>query len=390
MKRLPLAAAIVLATITPAFSADSNAGLESLRAEIRAQQARLDAQQKQIEALAAQQESAPSAASDTTVGGYGEVHFNHRDGDDPAVGRNNIHAHRVVLMVAHRFADDLRFFSEVEFEGAPDSTGIETEVEQFGIAWQVQEKLQLTIGQFLVPVGLLNETHEPETFYGVERNPVEEFVIPATWWEKGVLASWRATDGLSVEVALHNGLLGDVNTLGTADGLRGFRQEFGGARVEDAAATARVKFTGVNGLELGLALQRQENITQSGDPLTGGKAPAVLAEVHAVYSTGRFTLRALAAQWDIDNAVAAGNGTDALDGWYVEPSWKANEKVGVFTRYNRWNTAANVVGVQDEEQTNVGMNWWIAPRVVLKVDVQDSNRAGGLGDGFNLGMGLGF
>ena len=29
-------------------------------------------------------------------------------------------------------------------------------------------------GVFLIPVGILNETHEPDTFYGVERNSVEK------------------------------------------------------------------------------------------------------------------------------------------------------------------------------------------------------------------------
>ena len=43
----------------------------------------------------------------------------------------------------------------------------------------------------LVPVGFLNEVHEPPTFYGVERNPVEKNVIPTTWWEGGIGISSR-------------------------------------------------------------------------------------------------------------------------------------------------------------------------------------------------------
>lgn len=383
--RHPLLLALLAA---PAAFADTD--IDSLRADLAQQRALIEAQQQQIEALAAAREAAPQGSGDTTLGMYGEVHFNSFREEDPAIGKRNIHAHRVVFLVGHRFSDDLHFFSEVEFEGSPDSTDIETEVEQFGIAWQARENTRLTFGQFLVPVGLLNETHEPDTFYGVERNPVEQYIIPGTWWEKGVMAGFDLADGLHLDAALHNGLRGDINTLGGADGLREFRQEFGGARANDAAYTLRLKYTAVPGLELGVALQRQDNITQDDDPLTGGKAPATLWETHAVWSHGKLGVRALATGWNIDNATARTLGTDRLEGWYIEPSWKATETLGLFARYNRWNTAAGATGSDDQAQANVGVNWWLHPRVVFKADVQDTNQPDNAGDGFNLGFGLSF
>lgn len=393
-----LAATVLLAAIptlatAAGNTAESTAGndIDKLRAELARQSSQIDAQQKQIEALADAQEAAPAGSSGaTTVGMYGEVHFNALGTSDPAVGKNNIHAHRVVLLLAHRYSDELRFFSELEFEGAPDSTDVETEVEQFGIAWQAHENLQLTIGQFLVPVGLLNETHEPDAIYGVERNPVEEFIIPATWWEKGVMAGIRLNDDLHLDLAVHNGLRGDIATLGGTDGLRGFRQEFGGARAEDLAYTARLKYAAAPGLEFGAAVQRQDNITQSNDPLTGGASPATLWETHAIWQKDRYAVRALATGWAIANANAKAVGTDRLAGWYVEPSVKVTERTGLFARWNQWNTAANIAGSDDETQLNVGANFWLDPRVVLKADIQGTNRPDGAGDGFNLGLGLSF
>ena len=41
-------------------------------------------------------------------------------------------------------------------------------------------------GLFLIPVGILNQTHEPDTFYGVERNNVEKNIIPTTCGEGGL------------------------------------------------------------------------------------------------------------------------------------------------------------------------------------------------------------
>jgi hypothetical protein len=90
-----------------------------------------------------------------------------------------------ILLQEYKDMDERQ--DQIEFEGAADETEIETELEQLFIDWRVHPKLALNIGQFLLPVGLLNESHEPNVFYGVERNPVEEKIIPATWWEKGVM-----------------------------------------------------------------------------------------------------------------------------------------------------------------------------------------------------------
>jgi len=390
-RRSLLALACTIAATTYA-----DTGLDELRAELARQKNLIETQQKQLDAIASTVESTSSATSDdaTKVGFYGEVHFNHLDEEDPAIGRNNIHLHRFVVFLGHTFSDTLSFKGELEFEGAADATEIETEVEQAYIDWKLNDTVSLNIGQFLVPVGLLNETHEPDVIYGVERNPVEEFIIPATWWEKGVMARWQAAPGLAVDVAIHNGLngqgAGGIAALGTTDGLREFRQEFGGARADDLAYTLRVKYTGIAGLELGATAQQQSNIVQSQDPLFGGEAPATLEEIHVDWHWQKLGLRALAARWDIDNNLAETNGTDVLQGFYVEPSWKATQTIGLFARYNQWNTTANLSGSADNEQVNVGVNWWINPRVVLKADLQDNNQIAGAGDGFNLGMGLSF
>jgi hypothetical protein len=122
----------------------------------------------------------------------------------------------------------------------------------------------------------------------------------------------------------------------------------------------------------------------------GGKAAATLLEAHVDYHWQSLGLRALVTQWDIDNVVAKITGADKLSGFYVEPSWKLNDKIGLFARYNQWNTAANAIAKQDDKQTNIGFNYWIEPRVVLKADIQNTNKANDAGDGFNLGVGLSF
>ena len=62
----------------------------------------------------------------------------------------------------------------------------EVEVEQAYVEHQLGPVWALRAGLFLMPVGLLNENHEPTAYYGVERNFVETAIIPTTWREGGV------------------------------------------------------------------------------------------------------------------------------------------------------------------------------------------------------------
>ncbi len=119
----------------------------------------------------------------------------------------------------------------------------EVEVEQAYVQFDIGENTNVDGGLFLIPVGILNETHEPPTFYGVERNPVEKNIIPTTWWEGGAMLSGHYDSGFSYDVALTSGLDGGTS-------IRGGRQKVAKATANNLAATARVKYTGTRGLEL--------------------------------------------------------------------------------------------------------------------------------------------
>ena len=142
-------------------------------------------------------------AKKTKIGGYGELHYNNFEGKD-----DQVDAHRFVLYVGHEYNDKVRFFSEVELEHslAGDGKPGEVELEQAYIEWDFAKNHSLVSGLFLIPVGILNETHEPETFYGTERNQVEKNIIPTTWWETGALIRGDIAPGLSYDVAVHSGL----------------------------------------------------------------------------------------------------------------------------------------------------------------------------------------
>jgi hypothetical protein len=220
----------------------------------------------------------------TTIGGYGELHYNNFEGED-----NEIDLHRFVLFFGHEFTDSIRFFSEFEIEHgvAGDDKNGEVEVEQAYVEFDLSENMRAKGGVFLMPVGILNETHEPGTFYGVERNDVENIIIPSTWWEGGAALSGYFANGISWDLAISSGL--EMPTTGkNAFRVRSGRQKVSEATANDLSYTGRLKYTGVPGLELAGTVNYQSNATQSNND---GLNEGILYETHAIYNRGPFGLR---------------------------------------------------------------------------------------------------
>ncbi|MBT8113615.1 MAG: OprO/OprP family phosphate-selective porin [Gammaproteobacteria bacterium] len=332
-----------------------------------------------------------------SLGGYGEVHYNNLSADDSDRDLEEVDLHRFVLFVGKEFTDDLRFVSEFEIEHGGveadgDPLGGEVEIEQAYIEYDVNDNAQVRGGVFLVPAGILNETHEPPTFYGVERNDVENVIIPSTWWEAGVGSTFRTNNGFSFDAALHSGL----NFSGTSGRIRSARGKVSNQRLSDPAVTGRVKYTGIQGLELAASINHQTDPTQDDDTDAEDDFidDATLYQAHAIYNRGRLGLRALYAQWDFSGDIedAAGD-IDEQFGWYLEPSFKVNNWLGLYARYEEVEGAR----VQDQfSQWEVGANWWPHTDVVVKFDYRDRSHdpeaeADGRDfDGFDLGIGYMF
>lgn len=315
-------------------------------------------------------------ASKTHLGGYGELHYKKKaDADD------EVDFHRFVLFIGHQFSDSISFHSELELEHSIAGVGQvgEIELEQAYIDIKINDELLIRSGLFLIPVGILNETHEPNTFYGVERNPIEKNIIPTTWWEAGVGVSGSIMPGVSYDLYAHSGLKTNESD------LRKGRQKVGKALANDFAYTGRIKYTAIPGLEIAGSLQYQSDITQSKDVNAGS---AILYEAHVVFNKSGFGLRALYAGWSLAGDGPQASGADKQNGWYVEPSYNFKGKYGVFTRYSSYNNRAGGDG-EETTQTDVGINYWPHPHVVFKADYSVQGKAGDAKTA-NLGMGYEF
>jgi hypothetical protein len=338
-----------------------------------------------VEAAEQSRQGATAAASwadKTQIGGYGELHYKNLDTDD---GRDKeIDFTRFVLFFGHQFTDRLRFWSELELEHAiaGDDQNGEIELEQAYVEYDITPSQHVKGGMFLIPVGILNETHEPVTFYGVRRNPVERNIIPTTWWAGGAELVGEIAPGWSYNFGIHEGL--DTDDYNIRDG----RQKTSEADAHDLASTGRIKWNGIPGVELAATVQYQQNITQGED----NDASAWLYEAHADVRRGPLGLRALYARWDIDGDGAKALGRDEQDGFYVEPSYRINPEFGLFVRYSQWDNEAGSSSDSEKRQYNGGVNYWPHPDVVLKADYQYQDNQGDVDEekGINLGVGYQF
>lgn len=355
-----------------ALAAPSNDDLQKQIDELRAQ----------LEATANAVETNAGSGSHVSIGGYGEMHYNNVQGKD----EDEIDFHRFVLFIGKELNSTTRFFSEFEVEHALAGEGKpgEVEIEQAFIEKDINDTLSAKAGLFLVPVGILNETHEPDTFYGVERNNVEKNIIPATWWEGGVGLTGK-TETISYDVAVHSGL--NIDTSGSLVPRKG-RQKVAEAAANDFAFTARVNYKPMAGVALGATIQYQEDVTQGAANVDGQ-----LLEAHAIVEQGDFAVRALYAQWTFDDKIAdIADGAEKQSGYYLEPAYKVSKDLGVFARYSSYDNKAGNSADSAVNETTVGVNYWLADTVVLKADYNqaDDTAADETTDTFNLGVGYSF
>jgi hypothetical protein len=377
----PLAAAA-----TAAITLSTTSALAVTDEEFKALQEQLNQLADAVESSA----SADKTASKVHIGGYGELHYN--DWEKPNGDEfKMLDFHRFVLFFGYDFSDSIRFHSELELEHAyvtdtaDGSNEGALELEQAYVEFDLTDNMEAKGGLFLVPIGILNETHEPTTFYGVERNPIETNIIPTTWWEGGAALTGRiGASGLSYDLAVTSGLDGGTN-------IRGGRQKVEKAKANDLAYTGRLKYTGLPGLELAGTVNYQSDMAQSTDPEVND---GTLLSAHAIYNISAFQLRALYASWDIDvNSIDPDQqARDKQDGYFVEGSWKFIPSVGVFARYNAWDNGG--VGDTEKTQTDIGINYWPHEDVVIKFDIQQQDHGDvnkdSEQDGFNLAIGYQF
>ena len=352
----------------------------------------------------------PAAAQEsTTIGGYGEVHYTNRAGPNTPA---EINLRRFVIYLAHTFNDRISFRSEVEVEDAKvegGSAGGEVALEQVILDYRVADRLTLRTGLLLAPMGIINETHEPPTFNGVDRPAFDHDVIPTTWRELGigVIGTVPLGEGLSYRVYLVNGLRADG--FSGDEGIRGGRQEGREASFANPSVTGRLEWVRP-GLRVGGSFWYGG--TTAGDTLLGTgsfDAPLTVLSADARYELRGISLRGVITNATVGdaqqiNALYGSAVGSRIAGGYVEGAYnllyalapKSTQRLNAFLRYEQYDTHAAVpTGTTRNEEfarriTTFGLVYKPTWNTAFKGDYEIRRTAAGTAQGETLRLGMGY
>jgi hypothetical protein len=357
------------------------------------------------------------------IGGYGEVHYNQPLSSET---RNNgtLDVHRMVILFGYNFSPKTQFVSEVEFEHVS-----EVFIEQAFLQHKVNNLINLRAGLLLIPMGIVNEYHEPTTFNGVERPLVDNKISPSTWREIGFGLS-----GNSIETSLKyqaylvngfNGYNGKANLNGK-NGLRNGRQKGAESFMSSPNFTAKIEYYGIRGLNVGLSgyFGDTQSTLYNGISKTDDNAKAkadssvvgiAMLGADARYNIGGFQFRGQFYYTSLSNTgqynhFTASNGTpndlgSAMTGYYIEAGYNVLRSISSvkselipFVRLENYNTHFETNGLlvknkaYNSNAITTGITYKLAKGAVAKADMQfvKSEAASQFSKTVNLGIGVMF
>ncbi len=356
-----------------------------------------------------------------SIGGYGQTFFKATD-----TGPNTALPLRQILYFGYRFNDWIVFNSEFEFETEVEQEDggtereHEAEVEFAYLDFAFDPRFNARAGLVLLPLGIINEEHEPPTFFGNERPFVEKTIIPTTLRENAVGAYGELAGGAVEYVGyLQNGF--DAGGLGpetASEGLGDVKQD-GAAFAEDLAFSGSVDWHPMLGATVGVS-----GLHGDMDQLNrfSGDATITMWDVHGEWKRDGLWLRGLFTQADIDDTRSVNNTVDfdpdtnvrdapsgnavpeKMQGWYVEGGYNilrfiegtGNQKLYPWVRYSQVDTQDEVVsgfsknGSNDREIITAGVHYMPHPQVAIKAEFRDFDSDGPTNNQEEFLVGLGY
>ncbi len=337
-----------------------------------------------------------------TIGGYGEVHY-HQPLSSGIRQNGQLDVHRMVMLFGYQFSDRTQFVTELEFEHVS-----EVYVEQAFLQHKINKFINFRAGLLLIPMGIVNEYHEPTTFNGVDRPLVDNKISPTTWREVGFGLSGNIQPAfLKYQAYLVNGFNGYDGTakLNGKSGLRSGRQKGAESYISAPNFTAKVEYYGIRGLNIGLSgyfgdtQSKLYNGIAKDNQAALAKADSSVVGVSMIGVDARYTLKGLQLrgqlyrvglsntdQYNLFTGKKGGPLNDlgsAMNGYYIEAGYNVfrpfeNLKTELipFVRLEGYDTHAKVsstIARKESYKNNVitaGLTLKLAQGAVLKTDLQ--------------------
>lgn len=338
-----------------------------------------------------------------TVGGYAEVDYNQPEGQN-----GKLDVHRMVMLLGYKFNDKVQFVTEIEYEHVK-----EVFIEQAFLQYSLSNNVNLRGGLMLVPMGIVNEYHEPTTFNGVERPNVDKSIVPTTWREIGFGVSGKFDDAsIRYQAYVFNGFasVNGEKLLGGSNGLRNGRQKGAESTINTPNFSAKVDYYGLPGLRLGLSgyfgrTQAEDDV----DDVDGADVGISMLGLDARYINRRFSARGqyihgVLKDTEGYNMLYDANLGSELKGWYTEVAYNLipldkEQKLDAFVRYEQYDTHAATKEAAiarnlayNRNEWTIGLSYHLAPGAVVKADYQinDNETSADLPNQLNIGFGVWF
>jgi hypothetical protein len=392
--------------------------LESLRAQIGAPTQAEDAELEPRYGYGPGAAKIYSLGRGVSLGGYAEASYRRCCWDSSGGGNNEFDMTRVVAYIGYKFTDRIVFNTEIEFEHVTTEQAGSVNVEFATLDFLWKDELNFRVGNLLLPMGLINEVHEPPFYYGTRRPQTEQVIIPTTWHENGGGVFGRLGESVQYRVYVINGF--DVNGY-ESSGLREARQDGSEALANDLAFVSRLDWDALPGLRLGGSYYvggsgQDQSIDAGGTEQKLPNARTSIWELHAEYRLAALTARALFARARVADAgqlselfTLAGNEqpviAESMFGGYAEIAYDvipyffpgSEMSLEPFFRFEYVDTQDNVPSGFIADRTfkqriyTPGIQFKPIPNVVLKLDYRNVDSFGGdVGDEVSFGFGLVF
>lgn len=325
-----------------------------------------------------------------SIGGYGEVRLRSFQNQDDDNQNDIFDALRAVLYVGYKFNENWVVNSEFEFEHAGTDGGGEVSTEFLTLDYLWQDELNVRVGLVLIPMGLVNEIHEPTFYFGAERPEVERLIIPSTWRENGAGIFGRIGNRVEYRAYVVNGM--DASGF-SSGGLRGGRQDGSEALSNDFAFVARVDVVMAPGLMTGGSVYTgQSGQDKDVHDSTLPDSMTTIYELHCEYKGYGASVRGLWTEAFIDQAGALSRKlgmmptesvAQLMRGWYVEVAYdilplvqeKTRMSLEPYFRFESYDTQRDVANLgfardksKDIDLFVAGLQFKPIPQVVFKLD----------------------
>ncbi|MBL1243796.1 MAG: porin [Sulfurimonas sp.] len=336
--------------------------------------------------------------SPLSVGGYGEMYFNSKDYNNTTNSEVNIK--RFITYFGYKFSDNIILNTEIEYEGGGveqaggDAGGGDKVVVEFlYLDFLINQHANIRLGNFLVPVGIISQRHEPTLFTTVQRPETSKYLIPTTWAESGVMVFGDITKDVSYKVAVITALQT------TATGSKWLRNGRGGSfanKNPNLGVVARVDYAGLTGLVTGASVYYA--------PSANGKdSNTAMFEVHADYKNSGARVYGTYTQTNRTNSedFNATKGVESAKGGYINASFdvlsltSSEYSLPLFVQYESVNPQTKLVDGTSYDAVNtvtVGANFFPHEQVVLKLDyaMADNDYSNAGIDSSTISASLGF